>query len=204
MTLLITSMNKFLLLGLWPLATVTTLTLAMALFFVSPIATMPSVKGAQTNADVEVQKNYKQFTAETAPDNTMTQAVTVNDARVEIVRQFLKRYDSPLEPHAKQLVETAEKHHLDFRLLPAVAMQESTLCRTIPMDSYNCWGYGIYGDKILRFTSYEDAIEKVALGLSEDYAYEGLTTPEQIMSRYTPSSNGSWADAVRHFMEEME
>lgn len=39
--------------------------------------------------------------------------------------------------------------------------------------------------------------------LKRDYIERGLTTPEQIMRKYTPSSNGSWASSVNQWMAEM-
>lgn len=194
-------MYKLLLVGLWPIAAVTTLTITILIFLTFP-SNATSVKGAKTAQNAE-NANYKLFTA-LPTEATVEENLKIDDARIEIVKQFLNRYDSPLEPHAKLLVETADTYHLDFRLLPAVAMQESTLCKKIPQGSFNCWGYGIYDDNVLRFDSYGQAIEAVGKGISSDYIFDGLTTPEMIMGRYTPSSNGSWAEAVRHFMEEME
>lgn len=125
------------------------------------------------------------------------------DARSQILKRFLANYKSPLEPYAQLLVETADRYNLDFRLLPAIAMQESNLCAKIPENSYNCWGFGIYADKVIRFDSYERAVETVAKTLSENYSRNGLLEPEEIMRKYTPQSKGSWAYAVLHFMEQM-
>ena len=83
-------------------------------------------------------------------------------------------------------------------------MQESTLCKKAPKNSYNCWGFGIYGKKVTRFDNYHIAIETVTKTLATKYKDQGLETPEQIMSKYTPSSNGSWAKGVLGFMERME
>ena len=126
------------------------------------------------------------------------------DAREESIRQFLARYDSPLEPHAGYLVAIADQHNLDYRLIPAIAMQETNLCKKAKAGSHNCWGFGVYGKKYVFFDSYEHAIDNVAKTLSENYIEKGLETPSEIMKKYTPSSNGSWAFAVNHFMEEME
>lgn len=195
-------MKKILLLGVWFVATITTFSATAFILLLS--TSKGQVAGAQTARNIEQHTSYELFTAVPSFENIIDESITIKEARVTIIEQFLKRFDSPLLPHAKLLVETADKHNLDFRLLPAVAMQESGLCKIIPNDSYNCWGYGIYGDKVLRFTSFEEAIGTVAKGLSSNYIYDGLTTPELIMSRYTPSSDGSWARAVRHFMEQME
>ena len=138
-------------------------------------------------------------------DNSFESDIIPEDARVEMTRQFLARYNSPLEEHAELIVATSEKYDLDYRLIPAIAMQESGLCRRIPEGSHNCWGFGIYGDKVTRFESYPAAIEQVTKTLANKYKEDhGLVTAEQIMSMYTPNSNGSWANGVNYFMDKMQ
>lgn len=132
-------------------------------------------------------------------DQTMSQ-----DARVEIVRQFLQQYNSPLEPHARDIVLAAEAYGLDYRLLPAIAMQESNLCRKAPKDSNNCWGFGIYGGKVRTFETYPEAIEIISKTLAKEYKHKGLVTPDEIMTKYTPSNTGAWADSVNHFMDQLQ
>lgn len=126
------------------------------------------------------------------------------DARPEIIKQYLTLYGSPLVPYAKLIVDTADKYSLDFRLITAIAQQESNLCLIIPPGSHNCWGWGINSASNLGFSTYEEGIETVSKGIKENYVDQGLATPEQIMSKYTPVSNGSWASGVSEFMKEME
>jgi len=120
----------------------------------------------------------------------------IKDKRVAILKSFFRKYDSPLYEHAEFIVKVSDKNELDYRLIPAIAMQESTACKVIPYGSHNCWGWGIYGGLVTRFNSYPEAIEAVAIGLKKNYIDQGLTTPEEIMAKYTPSSNGSWAQGV--------
>lgn len=127
-----------------------------------------------------------------------------NNAKAEKIRQFLARYGSPLEPYAVDIVLAAEEYGLDHRLIPAIAMQESTLCKKIPVNSYNCWGFGIYGNKVTRFGDYREGIYTVSKALGTRYKGRGLVTPEQIMSMYTPSSNGSWARGVNTVMNQLQ
>lgn len=134
----------------------------------------------------------------------VTTTITSADARVEIVRQYLEKYKSPLLPHAELLVAVADQYNLDFRLLVAIAQQESNLCKKIPEGTYNCWGWGIHSRGTLGFPDYPVAIHTVAQGLKEDYFDKGYTTVTQIMSKYTPMSNGSWAAGVNQFLSEME
>lgn len=126
------------------------------------------------------------------------------DARPEIIKQYLDSYNSPLEPYSGYLVLIADKYNLDYRLLPAIAQQESNLCKIIPPGGHNCWGWGIHSEGTLGFDSYEESIESVAYGLRTEYLDKGYNTPEEIMSKYTPLSNGSWAAGVSQFMEDME
>jgi hypothetical protein len=123
--------------------------------------------------------------------------------KAEKVRQFLLRYNSPLEPYAVDVVNAADEYGLDYRLIPAIAMQESTLCKRIPVGSNNCWGFGIYGSTVTRFSDYKEGIYTVTKALATRYKDRGLVTPEQIMTMYTPSSNGSWARSVNHFMNQL-
>ena len=83
-------------------------------------------------------------------------------------------------------------------------MQESNLCRLIPEDSHNCWGWGIYGTTVTRFDSYDEAIETVAKGIKKNYIDKGLVTASAIMKVYTPQSKGSWAYGVNTFLKALE
>lgn len=126
------------------------------------------------------------------------------DARPEIVKQYMIRYSSNLVSYSDFIVQTADKYGLDFRLVTAIAQQESNLCKIIPPESYNCWGWGIHSKGTLGFSSYEEGIETVSKGLREEYLDKGYQTIQDIMSKYTPQSNGSWAAGVTQFMAEME
>ncbi|MFI4963118.1 MAG: hypothetical protein ACHP6H_04595 [Legionellales bacterium] len=134
---------------------------------------------------------------------SLKMTLTAEDARVAVVKDFFKKYKSDLLPYAQNVVDAADKYNLDYRLIPAIAMQESNLCSKAPKDSHNCWGFGIYGKKVLKFDNYADAINTVTKTLAIQYKQQGLETPEQIMTRYTPGSNGSWAMGVNHFMDQL-
>jgi len=136
------------------------------------------------------------FAALPSAENVFGDSIVFKDARIEIVRQFFEKYKSPLVSYASNIVADADKYGLDHRLLPAIAMQESNLCRKIIIDSFNCWGFGIYGKKVTRFESYPEAIDTVSNTLAKNYIAGGLDTPEKIMKKYTPSNNGSWAYSV--------
>lgn len=137
-------------------------------------------------------------------ENVVESKIVTKDARIEMLNQFFARYKSPLLPYSEEVVTAAEKYGLDWRLVPAIGMQESNLCKKEPKESYNCWGFGVYGKKVTRFDNYPEAIDTVSKTLAKNYIEQGLTTPYEIMSKYTPSNNGEWADSVIHFMNQLQ
>lgn len=135
------------------------------------------------------------------------QYIQSEDGRSLLIEQFYDHYNSPLSEYASVFVTVADKYKLDYRLLPSISMQESNGAKVLPEGSFNPFGYGIYGDNSLGFRSYEEAIERVGRGIREDYIDQGLKTPYQIMTKYTPSSlakGGPWAIGVELFMDELE
>lgn len=137
-------------------------------------------------------------------ENTIENTIIEEDSKVEIVRQFLAKYNSPLEPYAPDIIAAAERYDIDFRLLPAIAMQESILCKRVIKDSFNCWGWGIYGGKVTKFSNYPEGIETITKTLSTKYRDKGLVTPFEIAKLYNPRNTNNWAENVTHFMSELK
>lgn len=132
------------------------------------------------------------------------------DARTPLVQNFLERHNSPVleeDPQfAEFLVELADEYEIDFRLLPAIAMQESNLCKVIPPDSHNCLGLGVHSRGTWGFETYHDNFTAAAKILKNNYIDIGLTTPELIEKKYNPTSanrDGSWAASINQWMAEM-
>ena len=126
------------------------------------------------------------------------------DARPVIIKRYLEKYKSPLAPYSDLIYQVSKDYGFEYYWIVAIAQQESNLCKKAPEDSHNCWGYGIHKRGTLKFENYELAIRSYAEYLKREYFDKGLTTPEEIMSKYCPSSNGSWAKGVWQFINEME
>ena len=148
--------------------------------------------------------------APSSPNKVTTSKLSpIWDERVPHLRGYLKAKGSPLASKAAEMIAVADKYHFDWRLLPAIAGKESSFGKKIPWDkesqkpSFNAWGWGIYGDQILSFSSWEEAIEKVGSGLRNGYFDKNLTTVEDIMRYFTSRSNGSWAADVAYIIEEI-
>ena len=153
-----------------------------------------SVKGASTQI----------FAALPQDAGSISISVTSSDARVLLVKRFLDEIDAPLAAYSQELVTVADLQGVDYRLVAAIARQESNGCKFIPPESYNCWGWGIHERGTLHFDSYQQGIETVTAGLKKNYIDKGLTSPEEIMQKYAPKSPGTWSNAVSKFLSDME
>ncbi len=154
----------------------------------------------------QTNQSFKLYAALPESNMEISESIDSTDARAKIIDDFFKRYNAPLASLGDTFVKVADKYKLDYRLLPSIAMQESNGGKKVIVDSYNPFGYGIYGKNVKRFESWEEAIERVGRGLKEDYIDHGLTTPQTIMPKYTPPSvalGGPWARGVSTFMEEL-
>lgn len=130
--------------------------------------------------------------------------VLAGDARPLIIKKYLERYKSPLAPYSDLIFELSQSYGFDYRWIVAIAQQESNLCKKSPLNSYNCWGYGVHSRGTLRFENYELALRSFAEYLNREYFDKGYNIPELVMTKYCPHSSGSWAFAIRQFFDEME
>ncbi|MCL5019765.1 MAG: hypothetical protein M1426_04745 [Patescibacteria group bacterium] len=126
-----------------------------------------------------------------------------NDYRVKILHDYLARENSPLATYAAEFVSTADKYNLDWRLVAAISGVESTFGKEIPAASYNAWGWGVYGDNVIRFSSWKDGIDTISQGLRDRYMNQwGGKDIYQIGSMYAASP--AWAGHVVYYMDNIQ
>ena len=131
-----------------------------------------------------------------------TPATASTDMRVQVLHDFLKDQGSPLANNAKDFVDNADKYDLDWKLVAAISGVESTFGQEIPPDSYNGWGWGVYGDHVTRFNSWNDAITTISKGLKQNYIDKGADNIYAIGNTYAASP--AWADHVTYFMNKIQ
>ena len=206
--------KKILLFPLWLIGSSFLLVWTLAMYKAGDASIKPEVK----SMSVTRTGSSPQLLYSAVPDRRVNirTAIKSADGREEMLRQYLSRYDSPLVEHADLLVEVADKYDFDYRWMVAIAQQESNLCKKIPYNSYNCWGWGIYcldydqeaqkcnKMQVISFESYEDAIKRIAPQFKKKFVADEDISPEEVMQTYTPPSDGSWAFGISQFMSEME
>ncbi len=180
---------------------------ATLLLFVNGVAIHFLLTKNSTSQNIIGSKNESLVANSLKPGEVkgVTTEVGSDDARIQLVANFLRRHNSPLDPdeYGRKFVAIADRYNIDFRLVPAIAMTESNLCKSIPDGTYNCTGFGITGSGKLGFQSYEENFDATAKSLKKNYIDEGLTSPSDIMRKYTPPSDGSWQNSVNQWMAEM-
>lgn len=143
------------------------------------------------------QKIYAQEKASASSANIKTFENTKegSDYRVKILKNYLIKQNSPLAENAEDFVTYADKYNLDWRLVAAISGVESSYGKAIPPNSYNGWGWGVYGTNVIRFKSWGEGIETVSQGLRERYMDKwGGEDIYEIGSMYASSPH--WANSV--------
>lgn len=130
-------------------------------------------------------------------------SVTKENTRAKVLKKFLEKYNSPLAPYAQTFIDEADKNNLDWKFVAAISGLESTFGQQIPYDSYNGWGWGIYGTNTKSFSSWDEGIQTVSQGLRDNYMNKwGATNTYEIGSIY--ASSPTWAIRVEYWMSAIE
>ena len=114
--------------------------------------------------------------------------------RADKVRAFYKRWNSPMADQAQFIVETADHFGIDWRLIPAISIVESSggvYC----FKAYNAFGWGS-----ATFKNFEHSIYTVSEGLALRY---GSDNPHVIAYTYCPPNALGWANKVLNLMNQM-
>jgi peptidoglycan DL-endopeptidase CwlO len=118
------------------------------------------------------------------------------------IDSFLKKKGSPLAGLGHVFVGAGQKYGVDPALVVSIAGIESSFGKH-SFRPYNAWGW-MGGTK---WGSWEQGITHVTKGLSDGYVKQGLTTPEAIVRKYAPASDGNdegnWARVVHQYLGEL-
>jgi hypothetical protein len=179
--------------------------LIVAMIFLTIYTTRSSSADTPTDLVLESpESNYAVVGTSISLPSALSGQIIVSDARALLLDSFYKRYRSPMVGLGKDLVSAADKYGIPFSFVTAVGQCEGGSGKTMPANSFNTWGYGIYGGKVKQFESWQAGIEAVTKDLALNYFKRGLNTPEEIMARYAPSSTpGYWVSCVNQYLTEL-
>lgn len=137
---------------------------------------------------------------DSSADAEVDQEVRVE--RAAKIDAYFKKRSMPLEGYGMKMVLEAEKNNLDWRLLPAIAIREST------GGKFACYNnpFG-WGSCKIKFDTWGESIEVVARNLggnnpSTEQYYKGKTTKEKLA--YYNSVIPEYTAEIFEFMELIE
>lgn len=124
--------------------------------------------------------------------------------KADAIDAYFAKRDMPLEGAGRKMAEEAEKNNLDWRLLPAIAVRESTGgkndCNKVKNNAFG-WGSCKIG-----FKSNEEAIEVVARNLGGNnpntaHHYDNKTIKQILRAYNPPSIVPKYAEQVMSIMD---
>ena len=126
---------------------------------------------------------------------------TEHKQREEKLSAYFEKNHCPLLEYTTLFIYTAEIHGIDWRLLPAISMQESSCGKH--QRGFNPFGFGYY-----RFGSFIDAITYVGTAISggspKEKAYHRANKDtDKILWLYNGTVNPSYPAKVKMIMEEI-
>ena len=125
-------------------------------------------------------------------------------AKAAAIDAYFAERDMPLEGTGMKMVEEAEANGLDWRLLPAIAVRESTggkfECKKVPNNAFG------WGSCKISFKSNEEAIEVVAKNLGGNNPntarhYDDKTVIQILRAYNPPSIVPRYAEQVMAIMD---
>lgn len=129
--------------------------------------------------------------------------IKTDDSRAHKINEVFKDYNCPLEGMGDVFVREAERNNIPWWLVASVSFQESGCGKVTPQpdgkESYNAWGWGIWGTNVSSFDNWARGVETVSKYFGDKFYAKGVTDTCEIMRTYTPPSNGSWCNGVNHF-----
>lgn len=140
-------------------------------------------------------------------DSVTKEEVSVEDirkAKADAINTYFKERSMPLKGTGMTFILVAEKYGLDWRLLPAIAIRESSGGKAA--CGYNPFGWG--SCKLHNFTSYEQAIEALGKNLGganpkTSRYYAGNSTQEKLY-HYNGTVLPSYPSEVLAIMKKIE
>jgi len=108
-----------------------------------------------------------------------------NDPRLESLKKFFRQGDCPAQHLSAEFLRAADRHNLDWRLLPSISLVESGGGRVANNNNLFGWDSGR-----AIFTSVRAGIHEVAAHLGTSKLYRNKDV-DGILRTYNPNANYS-------------
>lgn len=153
---------------------------------------------------VILQKRNSEGLSLFALNQAVDKDAQIRKIKADAIDNYFEKYDMPLAGTGMKMVTEAENNDLDWRLLAAIAVRESTGgkfdCNKV---DHNFFGWGSCK---IGFKSDDEAIETVARNLGGNnpktsHHYDNKTTKEILRAYNPPSVVPRYAEQVMKIMD---
>mgnify|MGYP002345051049 CR=1 FL=1 len=151
-----------------------------------------------TGENVSIQQNEA--------DEALRNQNALLDAQGEKIDAYFKKHDAPLEGYGRKMAEVAFENDIDYRLLPAIAMRESTggkyACKKVKNSPFG------WGSCKISFDTMDKSIETVGRNLggnnpNTDHHYADKSVKEILQKYNPPSIVPNYAGEVMKIMKDI-
>ncbi|MBT4121309.1 MAG: hypothetical protein HOA57_03605 [Candidatus Magasanikbacteria bacterium] len=129
--------------------------------------------------------------------------VVKKDVRSQKINKYFEERNMPLEGYGKQFIKIADKYDLDWRLLPAIAVRESSGGKHLLNNNPFGWG-----SCKIAFKDFNESIEVVGMNLSGNNPntarYYADNSVKEKLYYYNGTVIPSYPDEVIHIMGMFE
>jgi hypothetical protein len=133
--------------------------------------------------------------AATSPAEVLTEKHYTKDSRFQRIKAFFQKRSCPMERYAADLIAAADQNHLDWRLLPSLALVESSGGKVFANN--NVFGWDSCRQK---FPSIQAGIHTVAERLANSPYYRGKSLEGKLRAY---NQNPHYVATVKKVMSQL-
>ncbi|MFA7285495.1 MAG: hypothetical protein WC011_01445 [Candidatus Paceibacterota bacterium] len=160
-----------------------------------PVGNIAKTNTIETPLTISIQKlntnpfGLIAFNQAEIKEDVIDQEEVILAQKAKAIDDYFEERDMPLAGYGRKMVVEAEKNDLDWRLLAAISVRESTggkfACKKVKFSAFG------WGSCKINFDSYDHSIEVVARNLGgnnpKTERYYGDKTTYQILRTYNPA-----------------
>ena len=131
-----------------------------------------------------------------APAQDLRPEADVEDTRMQRIRSFFRKRKCPAQRYAAEFVLAADRHRLDWRLLPSLALIESSGGKVFSNNNIFGWDSCRH-----RFPTVQAGIDIVAERLANSPLYRGKSVDDKLK---VYNAKPHYRMAVKRVMQQLE
>ena len=146
---------------------------------------------------------------QTVKVTSIESTVQAKDNSGFVLDQYFQKYNSPLFGYGNVFVKACDQYQApeDCITVAAIAKHETNLCTyQHSAEMFNCWGFGGGGEYRMKFSSFEESINKVTQVLAQQYGRKYMIDPELMERTFCGVDDplcAGWGDRIKVIINDI-